>query len=94
MFLKKVVTGLLSYVRQKVGVSRVLGDEHYKGLARVRVGTLKNPYCLVAMSAEYKICSLLPAMVTSPYELNILQWDEHTKQKTMPKSISKYVTTR
>ena len=52
-----------------------------------RRGTLKNPHCSMAMSAEHraKICSPSPVMVTFPYEWKMLEWDDkfqtnkHTK---------------
>ena len=40
-------------------------------MSRSRCGTLKNPYCSVAISAEHigqNLCSPSPVMVTSPYE--------------------------
>ena len=37
--------------RQQLRVSRVLGDDHYK---RMPCGTLRNPHCPMAMSAEHR----------------------------------------
>ena len=38
---KQVVTASLPNARQKVRVSRVLGDEHYKRMPRVKVGVAR-----------------------------------------------------
>ena len=40
---KQVVTAPLPNARQQEWVSRVLGDDHYKGLARVTVDVVKEP---------------------------------------------------
>ena len=46
---KLVVTALLPNARQQEWVSRVLGDDHYKGLARITVGVA----CKRALTAQW-----------------------------------------
>ena len=60
--IKQVVIAPLPNARQQVWVSRVLGDDHYKGLARVKVGIARLTAQWPCSSAEYrskfvKICS-------------------------------------
>ena len=65
---KQIIKATLPKARQHVWMSRVLGDDHYKRMPRVRRGTQRNSHCSVALSAEYKfkIWSLSPVIVTSP----------------------------
>ena len=41
-------------VNQYVRVSGIVGDDHYKRMPRVIVGTPKNPHWSMAMNAEYR----------------------------------------
>ena len=53
----QVVTAPLPNIQQQVWVRRVLGDKHYMytdALCHNRCGILKNTYCSMAMSAEYR----------------------------------------
>ena len=51
--LKEGVKTPLSNALQLVRVSRVLGDDHYKRMPRVKIGsTLKNPHCSKAKRAN------------------------------------------
>ena len=74
---KQVVTVPLLNARQHVWVSRVFGNDHYKRMppCHSRCGMLKNPRSLLN---EYECQALVnsPAIVTSPYEWKILEWDE------------------
>ena len=51
---KQVVTAPMLNARQYMWVSRVLGDNHYKRVPS-RCGTLKNPQCSMAMTAEHRL---------------------------------------
>ena len=54
--LKQLVTAPLPNARQKVRMSPVLGDDHKKTDApcHIRCGTLKNPHCSTAITAEHR----------------------------------------
>ena len=59
-------------------VSRVLGDDNYKWIScHSRCGTLKKPFYSMAMSVEHRSkFSPSPVIVTSPYVLKTLEWDD------------------
>ena len=72
---KQLVTGPLPNVRQWVWVSRVLGNDHYKRMPHAAVGVA--PYRTITVQYKAKVkSSPSPVMVTSPYEWNILEWDD------------------
>ena len=60
--LKHVVTAPLPNAWQQVQVTQVLGDDHYKGLARADPSLLNGNEC----RSKVKICSTSLAMVKSP----------------------------
>ena len=73
------MTAPLSNARQLVWVSRVLGDDHYKRIPRVTVGVAR----LRTLTGQRRWMpnigqnlQPLPAVVTSPYEWKILEWDD------------------
>ena len=62
-----------------------------------RCGTLKNPHCSMAISAEYrsKFAALHRQLVTSPYKWNNLEWDvkqQINKTKTSGALFTKNLT--
>ena len=58
---------------------------------RSRCGTLKNPHWLMTM---VKICSLSPAMETSPNEWKIFDWDEKLQTNKQNNKKNRYIPRR